>query len=260
MSKFIRLTYNVPVQSSETITDKMPSRHALRSTETRSRMIDTAIEVFGTLGYEGASTRILADRAGVNLSAIPYHFGGKRELYMAAAQSIADYARKQIDPVVADLEVVDGADTSDRIDVALSRFFHFIVGGPEPEAWASFFVRCEYDADDAFRMLHEELVARFERSLTKTVAEAMGCNRNDKGLQMRVAVVLATIVNLRALRNMTLSSLGWDRFTPSRLAQLDRTIRQFAMSQLFSESSRNGECPADARPARQNSRRQSSNR
>lgn len=245
------------MQSLDAKNDETSSGHALRSSETRSRMINAAIETFGEYGYEGASTRTLADRAGVNLSAIPYHFGGKRELYMAAAQSIADYSRKRIDPIVADLEDVNGADPAGRIDAALSRFFHFIVGGPEPEAWGPFFVRCEYDADDAFRILHETLVARFERALTKIVAETIGCNGSDKGLRMRVAVVLSTIVNLRALRNMTLNSLGWDRFTPGRLAQLDRTIRQFAMSQLFSESSRNSECAADAR---QNSRSHSSNR
>jgi AcrR family transcriptional regulator len=200
-------------------------------------MIHTAIDVFGKLGYEGVGTRILADRAGVNLSAILYHFGGKRELYMAAAKSIADYARTQMDPIVAALEDANGVDPVKRIDEALSRFFHFIVGDPEPEAWTSFFVRCEYDADDAFRMIHKELVDRFERVLTRTVAGARGCDGSNKDLQMRVAVVLASIVNLRALRNMTLSSLGWDRFTPRRLAHLDRTIRQFAMSQLLFDPS-----------------------
>jgi AcrR family transcriptional regulator len=233
MIKFNRMNYNAPVPSSNIRVDKTPSRHALRSSETRTRMVETAIEVFGTLGYEGASTRVLADRAGVNLSAIPYHFGGKRELYMAAAQSIADYARKKVEPIVADLEDTKKVDPAKRIDVALSRFFHFIVGGPEPKAWASFFVRCEYDADDAFRLVHKELVARFERALIRTVAEATGCSTSNKDLQMRVAVVSATIINFRALHNMTLSSLGWDKFTPARLSQLDRTIREFATSQLL---------------------------
>ena len=231
--EFIRMNYNAPVPSTDTSAEKTPSRHALRSSDTRTRMIDTAIDVFGTLGYEGASTRVLADCAGVNLSAIPYHFGGKRELYMAAAQSIADYAREGVEPIVADLEDKDKGDPARRIDLALSRFFHFIVGGPEPKAWASFFVRCEYDADDAFRLVHKELVTRFERALIRTVAEATGCSKSDKDLQMRVAVVLATIINFRALHNMTLSSLGWDRFTPARLSQLDRTIRQFAMNRLL---------------------------
>ncbi len=239
--------------------DKAPSRHALRSSATRSRMIDTATAVFGTLGYEGASTRILAHRAGINLSAIPYHFGGKRDLYMAVARSIADYARKQVDPIIRDLQDIGGADAAERIDKALSRFFQFIVGGPEPEAWASFFVRCEYDGDDAFRMIHKELVSRFEGVLTKTVAKRIGCDASDKGLRMRVAVVLASIVNLRALRNMTLSSLGWERFTPARLAQLDRTIRQFAMSHLFSHPSGSSKSPADTRPARRHCGRRSTN-
>jgi AcrR family transcriptional regulator len=235
--EFIRMNYNERVPPSDTSADKAQSRHALRSSETRTRMIDTAIEVFGTLGYEGASTRTLAERAGVNLSAIPYHFGGKRELYMAAAQSIADYARERVEPIVADLEETDGADPARRIDVALSRFVHFIVGGAEPKAWASFFVRCEHDADDAFRLVHKELVARFERALIRTVAEATGCGKGDKDLQVRVAVVLATIINFRALHNMTLSSLGWDKFTPTRLSQLDRAIRQFAINQLLPDRS-----------------------
>ena len=248
------------MQQIDTKNDEMPSRHALRSAETRSRMIDAAIDVFGRLGYEGASTRVLADRAGVNLSAIPYHFGGKRELYMAAAESIADYARKRVDPIIAALEDAGGSDPAARIDEAISRFFNFMVGGPELEAWASFFVRCEYEGDEAFRIIHEELVSRFERVLTRTIAKAMGRDGRDKDLRMRVAVVLASIVNLHALRNMTLSSLGWDRFTSGRLAQLDRAIRQFAMSQLLSNPSGNNGSFADARPEQQNSRRQSTNR
>jgi AcrR family transcriptional regulator len=210
----------------------------MRSNETRSKMIETAIEVFGALGYEGASTRALADRAGVNLSAIPYHFGGKRELYLAAAQSIADYARERIDPIVALLQAADVKNRAKRIDEALSKFFHFVVGGSEPEAWAMFFVRCEHDADDAFRILYEEVVGRFERVLIKAVAAATGREPGDERLRMRVAVVLTSIVNFRTLRNMTLNALGWDRFSPDRLTQLDKMVRQLAMEDLLSLASK----------------------
>jgi AcrR family transcriptional regulator len=181
-------------------------------------MIDTAIEVFGTLGYEGASTRILTDRAGVNLSAIPYHFGGKRELYMAAAQSIADYARKQIDPVVADLEVVDGVDPAARIDEALSRFFHFMVGGPEPEAWASFFVRCEYDADDAFRMIHEETRCPLRTSADQDRRRSYGLQQERQGLA-----------------NAGCRGAGYDR-EPPRTSQYD--AKQSRLGQVHSRPPR----------------------
>src|SRR5208282_731957 len=61
-----------------------------RGEEARQRLIQTAIEVFGAYGFDGASTRMLAQKAAVNLAAIPYYFGGKQGLYRAAAQFIVD--------------------------------------------------------------------------------------------------------------------------------------------------------------------------
>ncbi|HXM85689.1 MAG TPA: TetR family transcriptional regulator, partial [Stellaceae bacterium] len=72
-----------------------------RSVETRRRLIETAIAAFGELGFEGASTRLLAERAGVNLPAIQYHFGGKEGLYRAAVDHIAQYIEEQMTPVGA---------------------------------------------------------------------------------------------------------------------------------------------------------------
>src|ERR1700747_881667 len=61
-----------------------------RREATRRRMVETAIDVFATHGYEGVSTRLLAERAGVNLPAIQYYFGSKEGLYRAAIGHIAD--------------------------------------------------------------------------------------------------------------------------------------------------------------------------
>ena len=228
--------------------DEEKDGHAIRSNETRTKMIHKAIEVFGMLGYEAASTRTLADRAGVNLAAIPYHFGGKRGLYLAAAQAIADYARGRMEPVVARLRDGSQTDQTTRIDEALSSFFCLAVGGSEPEAWTSFFVRCERDEDDAFRMIYEEVVACFERALIETVAEAIGCDAGDENLRIRVAIVIASIVNFRTLRNMTLNTLGWDQFNPDRLEQLEGAIRRFALGELLSVPAGGSEGKPQSKP------------
>ena len=60
-----------------------------RGEDSRQRIIEAALEVFGHYGFEGASTRALADRAGVNLAAIPYYFGSKEGLYRAVAEHVA---------------------------------------------------------------------------------------------------------------------------------------------------------------------------
>ena len=48
-----------------------------RGEETRARIVEAAVVVFGERGYDGASTRDLANAAGVNAPAIQYYFDGK---------------------------------------------------------------------------------------------------------------------------------------------------------------------------------------
>lgn len=57
-----------------------------RGEDTRRRILEAALEIFAAQGYEGASTRALAERAGVNLPAIQYYFGSKEGLYLAVLE------------------------------------------------------------------------------------------------------------------------------------------------------------------------------
>jgi AcrR family transcriptional regulator len=52
--------------------------------DTKTTILDAAETVFAEYGYDAASMRALTTRAGVNLAAINYHFGGKAKLATAA--------------------------------------------------------------------------------------------------------------------------------------------------------------------------------
>ncbi len=71
-----------------------------RGEDTRQRLIEAALKIFGDCGFEGASTRMLADAAGANLAAIPYHFGSKEGLYRAAAEFIVENCGSEILPTI----------------------------------------------------------------------------------------------------------------------------------------------------------------
>src|SRR4051794_21240089 len=71
----------------------------------RQKMLDAALGVFGRYGFDGASTRQLADAAGVNLQAIPYYFGSKEGLYIATAE----YLMMRINTHVGDMRARVGA-------------------------------------------------------------------------------------------------------------------------------------------------------
>ena len=61
----------------------MSLRTVKPQTETQTRILDTAEELFMQHGFEGASMRMLTARAEVNLAAINYHFGSKDALIEA---------------------------------------------------------------------------------------------------------------------------------------------------------------------------------
>lgn len=71
---------------------RRPSGGYARGEETRLRIIKAAIECFGESGFEGASTRDIAQRAGVNAPALLYYFANKEGLYQTCAEYIADEA------------------------------------------------------------------------------------------------------------------------------------------------------------------------
>lgn len=54
---------------------------AAKSVDTRGRILRTAREVFGELGYEAATFQAIAERANLTRPAINHYFASKRELY-----------------------------------------------------------------------------------------------------------------------------------------------------------------------------------
>jgi AcrR family transcriptional regulator len=63
-----------------------------RAADTRSTILDAALAEFAEKGFEAASTRAIAERAGLNQPLVLYHFGSKDGLWRAVAEnSMGDF-------------------------------------------------------------------------------------------------------------------------------------------------------------------------
>jgi AcrR family transcriptional regulator len=69
--------------SSET---RLGDQRVARGDATRGQILAAAAKVLSAEGYSGTSTRAVADGAGVQLSLVHYHFGGKSGLLLAVLE------------------------------------------------------------------------------------------------------------------------------------------------------------------------------
>lgn len=64
-----------------------------RGEDVREKVLQAALECFGAFGFEGASTRAVAERAGISHTLVLYHFQSKENLWIATVEhALADYA------------------------------------------------------------------------------------------------------------------------------------------------------------------------
>jgi AcrR family transcriptional regulator len=74
---------------------KHPKAHH-HTPDSREALLRAAQEVFAAKGFEGATVKDVAEEAGVNISLISYHFGGKENLYRA---SLEEFALERVESV-----------------------------------------------------------------------------------------------------------------------------------------------------------------
>ncbi|MCW2914671.1 MAG: TetR family transcriptional regulator [Actinomycetia bacterium] len=107
----------------------------------RERIIQTATRLFTSLGYDGTSTQLIADSAGLDLATVTDRAGGKRDIYLAVMEKAHLTEREMLEAAAAEF-------TPDRAGVhrLLDSCLDFYADNPEiPWLWMH---RRQADATD----------------------------------------------------------------------------------------------------------------
>ena len=80
---------------------KRPVSQRERSAATQEQLIQAVVQSLIERGYHRTSVNEICRRAGVTSSAIQHHFGGKRQLMMAVAETLDRRNRELLDQVAA---------------------------------------------------------------------------------------------------------------------------------------------------------------
>lgn len=98
------------------------------SAATRAALIDAAAPLFAHVGFEGARTRDIADKAKANVSAINYHFGSKMGLYQAV---IKKQAEETNDAFPLETETIRKADPATRLHWLVHNLLRRVISSHE---------------------------------------------------------------------------------------------------------------------------------
>jgi AcrR family transcriptional regulator len=199
---------------------------------TRQRLIDAALSVFGEIGFDGASTRVLADQAGVNLAAIPYHFRNKEGLYRAAAQYIVDRMAELTEPLLDEIEQalrnapLARSKALELLHKYTDALVAILVGSREADAWAAFIMREQLQPGAAFEVLYEGMMRRVGDAGAGLLASILKRAKSDAAINLRAVALLGQILVFRNCRQTALRRLGWKEFSAERLKQIQCMIRE----------------------------------
>lgn len=98
--------------SSPSTSSNSPRRRQARAESTRTALLDAAVHEFAAHGFDGASTRAIALRAGTHQPQINYHFDSKEELW----RTTVDHVFSRLDQLLGDVlpDGFDGATAGTR--------------------------------------------------------------------------------------------------------------------------------------------------
>lgn len=111
-------------------TETRPPRRRRSRADIRDRLLDAALVEFGAKGFDGASTRAIAERADAHQPQINYHFASKEALWFAAVDHLFGLLAQVLDGItVPESDDIDAQAT--RFAETIRRFVHFAAAHPE---------------------------------------------------------------------------------------------------------------------------------
>jgi AcrR family transcriptional regulator len=203
------------------------SRGSERSAETRQRLIEAALDLFGTQGYEGTTTRALAEQAQVNLAAIPYHFGGKEKLYRTIASHVAGEIRSHLripgDPFAADAEPSPSpAQARAQLHILIDRLVDTMTL-PASARWARFITREQLEPSAAFEILYEGFQLPLQEHVCRLLAAASS-RADGTALRLQGIALFGQIFIFRWGRPAVLRRLEAENLGPPERAAIKRML------------------------------------
>jgi TetR/AcrR family transcriptional regulator, regulator of cefoperazone and chloramphenicol sensitivity len=198
----------------------------------RARLLDAAAEIFGTYNLEGATTRQLAERAGVNQAAIPYYFGGKEGLYLATVEHFFSVHAPKVGSVVAQIETrlaataIDPAEALDLLKKLLETMLELLLRQQTNRSFGRIIIREQMQPTKAFDLIYERVIRHVHETISALLAIVLDRKADDRSVILRAQMIVGQILIFLSGRETIRRRLNLTGYTEEEFAEIKAALHE----------------------------------
>jgi AcrR family transcriptional regulator len=198
--------------------------------DAKQRLIEAGLEIFGIFNLEGATTRQLAQRAGVNQAAIPYYFGGKEGLYLAVIEHLLTHKASRVRPLVLEIREIleqkplNSGEALEGIKTIFGAFLQTLLEDKATTTWARIIMREQMQPTKAFDLIYERWIRPVHETLSALLAVILRKKATDPGLVLRTHTMVGQILIFLSGRETILRRLKWDAYNERERKQIQKAV------------------------------------
>lgn len=183
--------------------------------DTRQRIIEASIHLFGLKGFDGTSTREIARMAGVNIASLNYHFRSKQNLLQEVTFYVINDFRAKINQIPKE-------DLNTTADYAVKVYETLIADGPKCLNQFKMVLDAENFQEklDPYPIGFEDFSYFFNKELHTTVPmqEKVWANNVILGYTIHMAVMSVSHIGRKHV----------DKYMPKQRDSIPLYVRQLA--------------------------------
>ncbi|PID75485.1 MAG: hypothetical protein CSB23_03685 [Deltaproteobacteria bacterium] len=195
----------------------------------RERLVEAAIDIFGRNDYKTATTRMIAAQAKVNISAIPYYFGGKEGLYHAVIEHIVAALHEATKGFVVSKEARPFSGESGQqmaaaaLEKVLGNMVDLLIGSAQGQRFSRIIQREQMYPSSAYDIIFSNFMGPFLDALAKLITIA-GNERSPERAKLRAIAIFGQILVFRAIRETVVRSLDFQGYSDREIEQIREVI------------------------------------
>jgi AcrR family transcriptional regulator len=206
---------------------------AISAQDARTRLVMAALQVFSEKGFEGATTRDICAKAGVNISAIRYYFGDKAGLYRAAfTEPMGEL------PCHSSMETFANLPLPEALRLFFREFLAPLKKGEETRLAMKLRFREMIEPTGAWQQEIDAAIKPQHEALVSMLKQGLGLKQVDVEVQRLTFAIIGMAVHFYVGQDVVAAISPCLLSTPKAIDTLADRLADYAVAMIASEAGR----------------------